>query len=334
MPHINHSVWQDQPGVPGVIRQDPIPKLEDEQLLLRVHAWAMNPCDAILQDTSLPFIKYPVTLGQDVAGTVEDVGSTAASKFKVGDRVFGFSINNGFKSYVTLDQGLAAKIPDSLSFNDASVFPLCVSTSALALFGKDYLALPFPTLNSTSTGESVLIWGGSSAVDSNAIQLAKAAGFQVVTTCSPRNFDYVKSLGASQIFDYNSPSVADDVAAELDKGTCAGIYLAAGKVTEACQVSHKSKQKLFVASSNPVMPGDAPEGVEAKMTSGTGGADDFKDILPVTFGGFLPEALAKGVYKVAPSAEVVPAKGLDGIQEALDILKKGVTATKLVVEAD
>ncbi|KAM0795808.1 hypothetical protein BDR22DRAFT_893789 [Usnea florida] len=245
----------------------------------------------MLQDTSLPFIKYPLVLGQDVAGTVEDVGSTATSNFKVGDRVFGFSINNGFKGYVTLDRGLAAKVPDSLFFNDASVIPLCVSTSSLALFGKEYLALPFPTLNPTT----------------------KAAGFQVITTCSPRSFDYVKNLGASKVFDYNSPSVTDDIAAELDKGTYAGVCLAAGKVTEACQVSHKSKQKLFVASSNPVMPGDALEGVEAKMTFGTGGADVFKEILPITFGGFLVEGLAKGVYKVAPSPEVVPAKGLEGI---------------------
>ena len=330
----NRSLWQDKPGVPGVIREDSIPELEDEQLLVKVHAWAMNPCDAMLQDKSLPFVKYPVVLGQDVAGTVEDVGPTAASKFKVGDRVFGFSINNGFKGYVTLNHALAAKIPNSLSFNDASVFPLCVTTSSLALFGKDYLALPFPTLNPPSTGESVLIWGGSSAVGSNAIQLAKAAGLEVLTTCSPHSFHYVKSLGANKVFDYNIPSVTDDVVAELDKGICAGIYLAAGKVADACQVSHRSTQKLFVASSNPVVPGDAPEGVEAKMTFGAGGADAFKEILPITFGGFLLEALEKGVYKVAPPPEVVPAKGLEGIQDALDRLKKGVSARKLVVEAD
>lgn len=179
-----------------------------------------------------------------------------------------------------------------------------------------------------------MIWGGSSPVGSNAIQLVKAAGFEVVTTCSSRSFDYVKSLGADKVFDYNSRSVTDDVAAELDKGRCAGIYMAAGKVAEACQVSRKSKQKLFVASSNPVMPGDAPEGVEAKMTFGTGGADMFKETLPITFGGFLSGALAKGLYKIAPPPEVVPTKGLEGIQEALDVLKKGVPANKLVVEAN
>ena len=330
----NRSVWQDKVGVPGVIREDPISKLEDQQLLVKVHSWAVNPCDAMLQDTSLPFVKYPIILGQDVAGIVEDVGSTAASKFKVGDRIFGFSINNGFKEYVTLNHTLAAKIPDSLSFSDASVFPLCITTSSFALFGKDYLALPLPTLNPTSTGKSVLIWGGSSAVGSNAIQLVKAAGFEAITTCSSRSFDYVKSLGADKAFDYSSPSVTDDVAAELDKGTCAGIYLAAGKVAEACQVSHKSKQKLFVASTNMVMPGDVPEGVEAKFTFGTGGAEMFDETLPVTFGGFLVEALAKGQYKVAPPPDIISTKGLEGIQEALDVLKKGVSAKKLVVEVN
>ncbi|KAI1137502.1 GroES-like protein [Hypoxylon sp. FL0543] len=330
----NRALWQDKAGVPGVIRDNPVPsQLEDRQLLVKVHAWAMNPCDAILQDQALPFIKYPIILGQDIAGIVEAAGRTAASKFRVGDRVFGFTINHGFQDYVLVDYTLTAKIPDRLSFAEASVFPLCCTTASFSLFGKDYLGLPLPTLNPTDTGKSVLIWGGSSAVGSNAIQLAKAAGFEVITTCSPRSFDYVQGLGASKAFDYNSPSVVDDVAAELDRGTCAGIYLAVGSVAAACQVSHKSKQKLFVASSNPVNPEDVPEGVEAKMAFGTGGADMFKEILPATFGGFLVEALERGAYKVAPPPEVVSKKGLDGIQEALDLLKKGTSAKKLVVEA-
>lgn len=61
------------------------------------------------------------------------------------------------------------------------------------------------------------------------------------------------------------------------------------------------------------MPGDGPEGVEAKMAYDTSGADGFKATLPATFGGYLLEALAKGVYKVAPPPEVVNRKGVDGI---------------------
>lgn len=69
----------------------------------------------------------------------------------------------------------------------------------------------------------------------------------------------MKSLGADEAFDYNSPSAIDDITAKLDEGKCAGIYLAAGEIADAYQVSHRSKPKLFVASSKPVMPGDCPE---------------------------------------------------------------------------
>jgi NADPH:quinone reductase-like Zn-dependent oxidoreductase len=309
--------------------------------MIKVEAWAMNPCDAMLQDHALPFISYPVILGEDIAGIVEAVGFGAASKFTVGDRVIGLALGamkrktkwGGFQDYVVVDDSLACKIPDSLSFSDASVFPLCISSSSFALFSKEFLGLPFPTTKPIETGKSILIWGGSSAVGSNAIQLSRAAGLTVITTCSPRNFDYVKSLGAEVTFDYSSPSVIDDVAAELDKGICMGIYHATGQVAASCQVSYKSKQKLLVASSNPVREEDVPAGVEAKMTFGSGGAAMFQELLPTTFGGFLPEALAKGVYKVAPRPEVVPTRGLEGIQDALDILKKGVSAKKVVVRA-
>ncbi|KAK6829546.1 hypothetical protein PG987_010130 [Apiospora arundinis] len=344
---VNRVLWQDKVGVPGVIRERPLPtpdELGDRRVLIKVQAWAMNPCDSLLQTTALPFVKYPVVLGQDVAGTVEAVnpGSAAASRFRIGDRVFGFTANNGFQDYVALDYTLLAKIPspsattsgaDEIPYRDAVVFGLCATTSSFSLFGKDYLHLDYPKLGTSKKGKSVLVWGGSSAAGSNAIQLATGAGYDVIATCSPRNFDYVKSLGAVQAFDYGSPTVVQDVAAELDKGECAGIYMAAGSSAAACQISGASKQKLFVASSNPIAPDDIPEGVEAKFTFATSiGPEAFAETLPATFGGYLPETLAKGVYRIAPAPQVVNRKGLDGIQEALDVMKGGVSAVKLVVE--
>ena len=319
----------------GVIRNKPLPAaLSEDQILIRVYAWAMNPCDALLQDTALPIVTYPVVLGQDVAGEVTEVGASAAAKFSVGDRVFGFSLNNGFQDDAVLDYRLAAEVPQSMPYRSAAVFPLCATTAAAALFGEEYLGLPLPSRNAAPAGKSLLVWGGSSAVGSNAIQLACGAGFQVVATCSPRNFDYVKSLGANQVFDYNSSSIIQDVVAALDGGVCAGIYVAAGRVADACQVSAKSKHSLFVATTTPVQPWDAPDGVEAKMTYGTGGFEMFYDTAMATFGGYLAEGVHSGTYKVAPEPEVVPTKGLEGIQEALDILKKGVSAKKLIVERE
>ncbi|KAK3330758.1 chaperonin 10-like protein [Apodospora peruviana] len=343
---VNRAVWQDKAGVPGVIREKPLPTIDelgDRDVLVKVHAWAINPCDGMYQAAALPMFRYPIILGEDVAGTVEAValGSTAASKFSVGDRVFGFTSANGFQDYVSLDYTLMAKIPsESIPFRDAVGFPLCITTSSVSLFGKDYLNLEYPRLDALRRGKSVLVWGGSSAAGSNAIQMATGAGYDVITTCSPRNFEYVMGLGAVKAFDYHSPTVTQDVAAELDKGKCAGIYMAAGSTAAACKVSAASKQKLFVVSSNPVLPGDIPDGdggVEAKFThveaKSTGvGADVFAETLRATFGGYLLEALEKGVYKIAPPPQVVNRKGLEGIQEAVDIIKGGVSATKLVVE--
>ncbi|KAK7914223.1 hypothetical protein PG985_011926 [Apiospora marii] len=338
---MNRILWQDDVGVPGVIRERAIPTtddLGDRKVLVKVQAWAMNPCDSLLQSTALPFVKYPVVLGQDIAGTVEAVapGSAAASQFRVGDRIFGFTVNHGFQDYVALDYTLMARIPSAdMPYRDAVVFGLCATTSSFSLFGRDYLLLDFPKLDAPKKGKSLLVWGGSSAAGSNAIQMATGAGYDVITTCSPRNFDYVRNLGAVKAFDYNSPTVIQDVVAELDKGVCAGIYMAAGSNAAACQVSAASKQKfdkLFVASSNPIAPNDIPEGVEAKFTFGNGtGAEIFAETLPATFGRYLPEALAAGVYKIAPPPQVVNRKGLEGIQEALDALKDGVSAVKLVV---
>lgn len=177
--------------MPGVIRESPIPcNIADNKILVKVHAWAMNPADAMVQDVPLPFIKYPLILGEDVAGTVESAGSAATARFQPGDRVLGLALGaavakpeqGAFQDYVILDHSMACKIPDSLSFAEASVFPLCIATAAHGLFSKDYLALPFPTTNTpaNSTGKTILIWGGSSGVGSNAIQLSKAAGFEVL----------------------------------------------------------------------------------------------------------------------------------------------------------
>ena len=338
----NRTVWQDKPGVPGIIRESPVPsEIAENELVVQVHAWALNPADVMIQDTPLPFITYPVVLGEDIAGTVETVGTAAASRFKAGDRILGFARGagigkpeqGGFQDYVILEHTMACKIPDSLSFVDAAVFPLCIVSAANGLFSREYLGMPFPKANPPSTDKSVFIWGGSSGIGSNSIQLSKAAGFEVITACSPSNFEYVRTLGADKVFDRNTPSVIDDIAAELDKGTCQGIFHTTGDVTPSCQIAHRSKQKLFVASSNFVPEGVAPEGVEAKMVFASGDMREYGEICKWIFGDFLPVALEGGRYKVAPAPEVVGVKGLDGVQGALDLLKKGVSARKIVVEA-
>lgn len=74
-----------------------------------------------------------------------------------------------------------------------------------------------------------------------------------------------------------------------------------------------------------------PQGVRAKMVFGT---DLANEIAPAVFENFLPKALMQGRYKVAPEPMILAKKGLEGIQEGLDTLKKGVSAKKVVVVAE
>ncbi|KAI1086959.1 GroES-like protein [Rostrohypoxylon terebratum] len=339
----NRVFWQDNAGVPSTIRETPIPStLGPDDVLIKVHAWGMNPVDAYLQIAPLPFVKYPLVPGEDVSGVVEAVGSSPASqKFKVGDRILGFAAGKGeraaFQEHVVVDQALAVKLPEHLSFAQGVVFPLCLATAGGALFGKNYLALPYPEVGGAqSKGKMLLVWGGAAGVGSNAIQLAKAAGFDVVATCSVHNFELVKSLGASKVFDYKSPTVVDDVVAELDKGVCAGIFQAAGPhdgVAPCLEVAKKSRQDLFVACANLIPEGGVPEGVRAKFVfEASGERGWYYDTTSKLFEEFFPKALDSGKYKVAPAPEVVKTRGLEGIQEALDTLRQGVSAKKIVVE--
>lgn len=102
-----------------------------------------------------------------------------------------------------------------MSFDQAVVLPLALSTAASALYQKEHLALPYPTTTPKPTDKTILVWGGSSSVGSAAIQLALASGFAVVTTTSPKNFEFVGSLGATTVMDYKSPALAQQLCQAL-----------------------------------------------------------------------------------------------------------------------
>lgn len=187
---------------PLEIKEVPYPTPGEKEIVVKNRAAAINPVDWFQQEKgpeAIPFLKYPAILGYDIAGEVEALGS-GVTKFKVGDRVAGL-VNQGFQEHVLLSEHLATTIPSSVTFEQAAALPMGVTVAAKALFHKNYLALDLPSASSSPKHETVLIWGGSTSVGSNVIQLAVAAGYDVITTASPRRFEYVKGLGASQVFD-------------------------------------------------------------------------------------------------------------------------------------
>ncbi|KAL4875851.1 chaperonin 10-like protein [Aspergillus karnatakaensis] len=341
MPPSNRAAWLTaEKAYPLQVKGAPYTPPGPTEVVIHNKAIGLNIVDLarqILGASLFPWTTYPAVPGSDVAGEVVEVGEAAASRFKPGDRVVGLTselLNNNaaegaFQEYVVVQSQLASIIPSSLSFEDAAVVPLGISTAACGLFQKDHLALQLPTEpRASSTGETVLIWAGSSSVGSNAVQLAVAAGYEVFTTASPKNFEYAKSLGASQVWDYRSETLVDDIVAAFNGKRSAGA-LAIGDTSAAPagEIISRVEGKKFVSLANPPT-GPLPEGIESKFIFG----GDLKDneVGPAIFEAFLPNALAAGTFQPKPSAEAV-GKGLESIQEGLERLQKGVSAQKYVI---
>jgi NADPH:quinone reductase-like Zn-dependent oxidoreductase len=140
----------------------------------------------------------------------------------------GLGVNNpafgAFQLYPTLFAPLVCPIPDSLSFDEAAVAPLAVTTAAVNLYHRSHLNLPLPSLSPQPSGKVLLVWGGSSSVGSTAIQLAVASGLEVISTASELNHSLVKSVGATTVLDYKSPAIVQDVVAVLSGRELVGIF--------------------------------------------------------------------------------------------------------------
>ena len=368
---VNTAAWIN--GKHARLEMGPAPYTRpgDDQIVVRNHAVAINPLDWIIQvegNLTYRWLNYPTVLGSDVAGEVVEVGK-AVTRFRAGDRVLGHAVgtdkdSNGaaegaFQQYTIVLERMAATIPDTLAFEEAAVLPLAVSTAACGLFQKDQLGLRHPTADAAPTGETVLVWGGSTSVGSNTIQLAVAAGYEVITTASPRNFDYVKALGASQVFDYNSPSVVPDIIAAVKGRTFAGaIAFGATSAASCVKIAGSCQGKKFVSMASPPVsfhtladPGRGrfafprlmlrlitanvalqvkarSRGVRTKYIFGT--TLKTNEVGTAIYRDFLPSALAEGRYVAAPKPSVA-GKGVHDFQRAMDVQIKGVSAAKVVV---
>ena len=333
--HQNTAAWQSTIGSKVDIKPAPYTAPEANQLVIKNHAVAINPADWLLQDQALfPWLTYPTILGTDVAGEVAEVG-TGVAGFKVGDRILGqsvgFSINEashgGFQNYTLVQSNMASKIPQSMTYSDACVIPLGLGTAACGLFQKGYLELKLPSINPKPSSETVLVWSGATSVGCNGIQLARAAGYEVIATSSPKNFEYLKKLGAGHVFDYNSPSVVEDIVAALSGKSFAGALHTVGSSDACFTVASKASGNQFVASTLPLPP-ENPEGVNAARIFGSTLKDN--EVGKAVYNDFLPQALAHGSFIAAPEPTIV-GSGLESIQTALEVQKAGVSATKVVV---
>ena len=193
-------------GAPDVFRADEVdrPTPGPRDLLVRVHATAVNPVDWKLRSggqRNIIHYKLPWILGLDVSGVVEEVGARV-TRFAVGDEVWSSPTHRRpgcYAEYTCIDEREAGRKPARISHVEAASMPLVGLTAYQCLVESARL----------QSGERVLIHAGAGGVGSFAIQLAKHLGAQVVTTCSARNADFVRALGADEVIDYTKGSFAD-----------------------------------------------------------------------------------------------------------------------------
>ena len=216
----NQAAWLVTKGAkPFQVGPTPYTSPGEHEIVVKNAAVAINPVDWKVQNSVFPLpLNYPTILGADIAGVVIEVG-TSVTRFRVGDRVLGHAsglipqrdCEKGFQEYTVISDNLSSPIPNYVSFEAAAVIPLGFSTVAYGMYEKDFLGLQYPSLNPKPTGQVLLIWGGATSLGSNAIQLGVASGYEVITTASVQNFEYVKRLSASQVFDYKNETIVEDL---------------------------------------------------------------------------------------------------------------------------
>jgi NADPH:quinone reductase-like Zn-dependent oxidoreductase len=191
-------------------------------------------------------------------------------------------------------------------------------------------------------------------VGRNAIQLAKAAGYEVIATASPKNHNYLKSLGAAEVFDYRSSTAVPDIIRAFRNRSAAGaVSIGTGSFKACVDILGACEGKKFVAQATldtPPFPKGAldfpsfifgalttvisgnikcrAKGVKAKMINGSNLVAN--EVGKAIYEDFLPKALEQHKFRPAPEPEVV-GKGLQYVQKAMDMCKEGVSAKKLVV---
>ena len=205
-----------EPGGPEKLTFVDVPRPEPGpgELLVRIHATALNRADLLQREG-----KYPPPpgesdiIGLEMAGEVAELGA-GADRYSVGDRVFGLLPGGGYAEYAIIPEGLAMAVPENLSMTEAAAVPETFLTAFQALHWIGRL----------EKGETVLIHAGASGVGTSAIQLAREAGARIIVTASAPKHETCLALGADVAIDYKSEDFAERVR-EVTDGRGADVII-------------------------------------------------------------------------------------------------------------
>jgi NADPH:quinone reductase-like Zn-dependent oxidoreductase len=174
------------------------------QVLVRIKAAGVGPWDALVREgkSGIPQ-KLPLTPGSDLAGTVEEIGA-GVTGLSVCEEVYGMtdeSFTGAYAEFALASANMLARKPGSLSFIEAAGVPVVAVTAWQMLF--EYARI--------NAGQTVLINGGAGNVGGYAVQMARDAGVNVIATAGTEDLDFVKSLGAQTVVDYQKEQLENSI---------------------------------------------------------------------------------------------------------------------------
>ena len=200
---------------PVTLRQIPTPDLKPGEVLVHVRVAGVNAADSRLRHGAYKNMqqhRFPITLGFDMAGVVEQV-SDADAAFHKGDEVYGtlwkeVLLDGTFADYVVSPaRSFIGPKPASLDFVTAAAVPMGGQTAVTAL---DALHM--------KAGDELLIIGATGSVGSLTTQFAAAAGIRVIATARAQDEEYIRRMGAAESVDYTSGDVVELVKARHPRG--------------------------------------------------------------------------------------------------------------------
>lgn len=193
-------------GGPEVMKfgEIPSPALIAGMVIIQVKAVSVNPVDFKIRDGAMKIFtgkKFPKVLGHDFAGIIDQIGD-GVTEFKKGDKIYGFAAvlfgkTGAMSELAMVSTKQLRKLPEGMSFEEAATIPVGALTALNGLQKAGNLQ-----------GRKVLVNGATGGVGHFAVQIAKAKGAYVTATCSTRNIDLARKLGADEVIDYTKQDVA------------------------------------------------------------------------------------------------------------------------------
>ncbi|TCD65679.1 hypothetical protein EIP91_002306 [Steccherinum ochraceum] len=294
--------------------------------------------------------QYPFVVGENLVGDVVAVGE-GVTDVKPGDKVLSFSFvpeNYGKASqeYALLSKWVVGKLPDNISPEEGVTVSDNLVTAYYSLF--DQLGLPVPPalpaiIPPEGADSPVLIWGAGGSAGQYSVQLLSLAGYKsIFAIASSRHHDYLRSLGATHTFDYNSPNVTDEILAAAG-GPIKHVLDAVGDEENSLKpISKIAGGKL--AFLLPVRVGGAGAVQGVKRTTDLPFAEGVQ-LIPIATRFYdknshlktdlqphiIPDLLRRGLVKPNRYREVQGANLLERVSTAVDLLRRGAVSGERLV---